>query len=80
MRDFFVDRLGGTRFDAPARRLYSRLRGKQMSRTERRNREYDDLTVTIIRRVMSRDSNSVDAGAHKGHFLRHLVRAAPQGT
>src|SRR5439155_374509 len=60
-------------------RLGRLLRRAPASWETRRNREYDRMTVDIIRRTMRRDSNSVDAGAHKGAFLRHLVACAPAG-
>jgi FkbM family methyltransferase len=62
-----------------ARPLARLLRRTPQSWVDRRNREYDRMTVEIIRRTMRPHSNSVDAGAHEGLFLRHLVKAAPQG-
>jgi FkbM family methyltransferase len=46
---------------------------------ERRNREYDVATVEIIRRVLNKGSNTIDAGANEGLILRELVKAAPSG-
>jgi FkbM family methyltransferase len=80
MQTHLVDRVAATPLEKPIRRLQEIVRGGRMTRTERRNREYDQLTVTIIREVMGRTSNSVDAGAHRGYFLKHLVRTAPGGA
>jgi FkbM family methyltransferase len=80
MQTHLVDRVAATRLERPLRRLQEVVQGSRMTRTERRNREYDQLTVKIIREVMSAASNSVDAGAHRGYFLKHLVRAAPHGV
>jgi FkbM family methyltransferase len=44
------------------------------------NRRYDELTVAIMRRALASDSNCVDAGAHRGGLLQHMVALAPQGT
>jgi FkbM family methyltransferase len=37
------------------------------------------MTVEIIRRTLQPASHTVDAGAHKGFFLDHVIRAAPAG-
>jgi FkbM family methyltransferase len=44
-------------------------------------RDVDDRSlIKVMRRVLSHDSNCVDAGAHRGRILRHIVRLAPEGT
>ena len=42
--------------------------------------EYDRLIIQVMGRVLRVDSNCVDAGAHWGKMLRHIVRLAPSGT
>jgi hypothetical protein len=44
------------------------------------NRRYDELTVAIMRRALASDSNCVDADAHRGGLLQHMVALAPEGT
>ncbi|MBV4358980.1 FkbM family methyltransferase [Pinibacter aurantiacus] len=40
---------------------------------------YDFQTTKVINKVLSRNSNFIDIGAHKGHILRELIKAAPDG-
>lgn len=42
-------------------------------------REYDQQTIEVFRRVLHRDSNCLDIGAHRGCLLKHLLRFAPSG-
>jgi len=62
----------GTRWEAPAKRLYSSLTGDK-------NTRYDWQTIEIMRRVLRSDSNAIDAGAFEGGMLRHICRFAPRG-
>src|SRR5215510_9194382 len=41
--------------------------------------KYDRWTVDTMRRSLTRDSNTVDAGAHNGTLLRHAIDLAPDG-
>jgi FkbM family methyltransferase len=41
--------------------------------------EYDRLTMAVMERVLRRDSNGIDVGAHRGTILRHMVDLAPEG-
>jgi FkbM family methyltransferase len=41
--------------------------------------EYDRLTMAVMKRVLSADSNGIDVGAHRGTILRHMVERAPRG-
>jgi FkbM family methyltransferase len=41
--------------------------------------KYDALTVEVMRRVLSKDSNCIDCGASDGRVLKHMVSIAPQG-
>ncbi len=64
------------------RRVLRRLLGRggaEQAWASRRNVEYDKMTVEIIRRTLTAGSNTVDAGAHRGEILRHLIDAAPDG-
>jgi FkbM family methyltransferase len=45
-----------------------------------RNAFYDGQTVQVMWRVLRRDSNCVDVGAHTGAILRHMVAIAPDGV
>ncbi len=64
--------LTGTRWEEPAKRLYSAL-------TRHRNSLYDWQTIAIMRRVLHESSSCIDAGAFEGGMLRHMVRLAPRG-
>jgi FkbM family methyltransferase len=44
------------------------------------NDVYDGQTFELMKRVLTRDSNCVDVGCHKGDILRGILRAAPDGT
>jgi FkbM family methyltransferase len=81
LRDILGRQIAGTRLERPARAILHRALGtRSLTWAERRNREYDAATVEIIRRVLKKDSNSIDAGANEGLILRELIRAAPLGT
>ena len=41
--------------------------------------EYDQLTMSVMQRVLRHDSNGIDVGAHRGTILRSLVELAPDG-
>ena len=43
------------------------------------NSLYDEQTLAVMERVLERDSNFVDVGCHKGHFLELALRLAPDG-
>ncbi len=40
---------------------------------------YDFQTIAVIKKVLKSASGYIDIGAHKGHILRELVKAAPLG-
>jgi FkbM family methyltransferase len=44
-----------------------------------RNANYDRQTVEVMFRVLRRNSNCLDVGAHEGELLRHMIAIAPQG-
>jgi FkbM family methyltransferase len=44
-----------------------------------KNIKYDRLTRAIIARVLSKNSNCIDVGCHKGEILDLLLKYAPSG-
>jgi FkbM family methyltransferase len=44
-----------------------------------RNANYDRQTVEVMFRVLRQDSNCIDAGAHQGSILRHMIDISPRG-
>ena len=46
---------------------------------EEKNDRYDAETLTIMKRILKRDSNCVDVGAHSGSILRLMLECAPKG-
>lgn len=58
-----------------ARALRDALRGEQ----QRRNQRDDQALTVLMASVLSRDSNCVDVGAHRGSILEQMVRLAPEG-
>src|ERR1700730_1182068 len=45
-----------------------------------RNAAYDRQTVELMFRVLHKNSNCIDVGAHSGDILRHMVDIAPRGS
>jgi FkbM family methyltransferase len=43
------------------------------------NAIYDWQTIKVMFRVLHRNSNCIDVGAHGGAFLKHMLAIAPQG-
>lgn len=79
LRRFAGRVVAGTPFEQPARSTYRRLTGRPSDPVALRNGEYDALTKQVIRRVLKSDSNTVDAGAHRGVFTEECLRRAPRG-
>jgi FkbM family methyltransferase len=48
-------------------------------RVHRRNAHYDELTTSIIQRVLGTSGNAVDVGCYRGKILDAIVRQAPAG-
>lgn len=44
------------------------------------NLRYDRLTRAVLKRVLKEDSNTVDAGCHKGEILERMIRLSPGGA
>ena len=42
--------------------------------------EYDELTMSVMQRVLSHDSNGIDVGAHRGTILRSWWISLPMGV
>jgi FkbM family methyltransferase len=66
-----------TPFEGMARWAYHRLRP---SRNAKYNAKYDRETVAVMERCLSKNSNCIDIGCHKGSVLHEILRLAPQGT
>lgn len=41
--------------------------------------KYDYETIEVIKKALTKKSNWIDVGAHKGHILRELLYVAPDG-
>jgi FkbM family methyltransferase len=61
-----------TPFEGLARSIYFRY-------AKDSNSYYDKETIKIISRKLKETSNCVDIGAHKGLFLKEMLRFAPRG-
>jgi FkbM family methyltransferase len=75
--------VSGTPLEGPSRAVWhgvTRRSRRRRAAVSAQNRRYDELTVAIMERVLSPTSSCIDAGAHEGQFLAHMVRLAPKGT
>jgi len=83
MRRQVVRLVNGTRVERAARSGYNACRAllpaALLSADEAKARGYDRQTVEIASKVLAGDGNTVDAGAHCGSILRHLLRQSPRG-
>ena len=73
----------GSVLEQPARYLWrtvSRRAHAKRHLEPSRNDIYDELTVAVMTEVLTSTSNCVDAGAHTGKLLAHMVRLAPDGS
>jgi FkbM family methyltransferase len=66
----------GTRFESVAYGLWNAVVHRSLSP---KNVEYDHMTVSVMQRILTPDSNGIDVGAHRGTILRHLIELAPGG-
>ncbi|HMG82745.1 MAG TPA: FkbM family methyltransferase [Ferruginibacter sp.] len=41
--------------------------------------KYDYETIEVVKKTLTKRSNWIDIGAHKGHILRELLHVAPDG-
>ncbi len=75
--------LSGRKGERVLRNVYATLRSRVpdrlLSEGEQQARQYDRDTIRIAKSAMANDSAFVDAGAHAGTILKHLVRIAPRG-
>ncbi len=74
--------------NAVVQRLKSRLRGTWIHHavwayrnppSKSRSANYDRQTVEVMFRILHRNSNCIDVGAHTGDILRHMVDISTQG-
>lgn len=72
--------LRGSVISRPLLRALDGVTGGNRAVLFERNREYDRQTVEVMRRVLRRDSNCLDLGAHAGDLLRHIVALCPDGA
>ena len=66
----------GTHFENVAYRVWNALTYRSLSP---KNAEYDQMTVSVMQRILTPDSNGIDVGAHRGTILRHIIELAPGG-
>ena len=73
----------GTRFERVGRWCYRHFMAlapeRFLGETERRTRRYDAATIEIVKRILTRDSGYVDAGANRGELLEIFHQLAPCG-
>jgi FkbM family methyltransferase len=55
------------------------FRNRRTAQAESKDDRYNRLTVSVLKRVVTADSNCLDIGASRGDLLRHMVAAAPRG-
>ena len=83
MRRQAVRLVSGTGIERAARSGYGACRAllpaAMLPADEAKARTYDRQTVEIARRVLPPRGNSIDAGAHCGGILKHLLRLSPEG-
>lgn len=44
-----------------------------------KNQQYDRLTLAIMKKVLTGESNCIDIGCHKGEVLDEMIKFAPKG-
>ena len=52
---------------------------RDLSPAELKNLQYDREALEVMRRCMEPDSLGIDGGAHRGDFLRQMLRVSPRG-
>ena len=74
--------------DVPIQKLKSKLKGTWIHHLVWAHRKpslnnlndmYDWQTVEVMFRVLKKNSNCIDLGAHDGDILKHMVEIAPNG-
>jgi FkbM family methyltransferase len=68
----------GSVLEPPARYLWRTVSRRAHAKPSQ-NDIYDELTEAVMTEVLTSTSNCVDAGAHTGKLLAHMVRLAPDG-
>lgn len=75
---------------AKRRRVRERLRARRPARDLARvnsglgrrapsNEEYDEQSVEVMRRTLTRSSCCVDVGCHRGELIKRMIELAPEG-
>jgi FkbM family methyltransferase len=44
-----------------------------------KNQKYDRQTLTIMKKILKKDSNCIDVGCHKGEVMDEMLRISPDG-
>ena len=44
-----------------------------------KNLRYDRMTIVLIKKLLKKESNCVDVGAHRGEILQKIMKQAPDG-
>jgi FkbM family methyltransferase len=52
---------------------------RDLSPAELKNLQYDREALEVMRRCLGADALGIDGGAHRGEFLRQMLRVAPRG-
>lgn len=68
------------RFSSWRRRVRRWLGQPPGADVDDKNRRYDEQTLEVMRRVLRRDSNTIDVGCHEGAVLKEMLRLAPDGV
>lgn len=77
-----------TELDTATQKLKSSLKGtwihhllwaQRKPAPDNRNKMYDWQTVEVMFRVLQRNSNCIDMGAHDGDILKRMIEIAPYG-
>jgi FkbM family methyltransferase len=74
MRELLGRLVRGTPAEPLARALRRRFPAKPSP-----DHAYDEQLVSVMTRVLAADSSCIDAGAHAGKFVRHMIDLAPRG-
>lgn len=84
LRHKIVQLFSGGPLERVARRAYSTYRNSIpaaiLPADQVKARQYDRLTLEIVRRVLSGGGNGIDIGAHDGGILRAFTKISPTGS
>jgi FkbM family methyltransferase len=73
--------VAGTPLEKPARAIYEAFRDApgHLAAAADRGMLYDAQTESVMKRVLERRSNCIDAGCHHGAILDLMLRISPEG-